>query len=88
MSSPAANFTLEVRCSTALRRVSSTYGVLPRSYILPDVTITDEIPYASGPFMDVWRGHQNGNLVCVKALREGVIADLDEVKRVCGTSVF
>lgn len=88
MLSAAANQSLRNKYSRALRTFSSTYGVLPKSYLLPDVTISDTNPYASGGSMEVWKGQQNGKQVCIKALRRGAIINLNEVKRVCGTSVF
>ena len=79
---------LSYRAFDALCTISSVYGVLPKSYLLTDVTMSSTIPYASGGSTEVWRGQQNGRQVCVKALRKGAVANPDEVKRVCGTSVF
>ena len=36
--------------------------------------------------MKVWKGYQNGNPVCIKAVRGDAVVNLDEVKRVRGAS--
>ena len=84
----AADPGLSNRGFDALGTISSAYGVLPKSYLLADVTLSGTVPYALGGSMEIWRGQQNGRQVCVKALRRGAFENLDEVKRVCGTSVF
>ena len=88
MSSTTANRNLTDRCFRLLCKVSPAQGVLPKSYLLPEVTLSSDIPFASGGFADVWKGQQDGNQVCVKAFRTQPVANLDKVKRVCGSSLF
>ena len=68
--------------------VSPRHDILPRSYFLPGVTLIDTIPHASGEFVDVWKGRQNGNQVCVKAFRSHTALNLDKVKQVRSDSLL
>ena len=88
MSSTTANPSLKNRCFRVLRKVSPTHGVLPRSYFLPGITLSDAIAYVSGGFADVWKGQLDGNQVCVKAFRTQRLGNLDKIKRVCGSSLL
>ena len=71
-----------------MRKVSPAHSILPKSYLLPEVTLSGDIPFASGGFADVWKGQRDGNEVCVKVFRTQPAANLDKVKRVCGSSLF
>ena len=88
MSSTTANPNLKNRCFRILRKVSSAHGILPKSYFLPEVTLNDNIPFASGGPADVWKGQQYGKQLCVKVFRTQPVANLDKVKRVCSGSLF
>ena len=58
VSSPTANPNLKNRCFRILRKGSPTHGILPNSYFLPGVTLSDDIPYAAGGFADkIGRAH-------------------------------
>ena len=88
MSSTTANPNLRDRCFRVLRKVSPAHSILPKSYLLPEVTLSGGIPFASGGFADVWKGQRDGNEVCVKVFRTQLAANLDKVERVCGSSLF
>ena len=88
VSSPTANLNLKNRCFRILRKVSLTHGILPNSYFLPGVTLSDDVPYAAGGFTDNWMGQRDGNQVCVKALRTQTPVNLEKIKRVRGNSLF
>ncbi|KAF9644383.1 kinase-like protein [Thelephora ganbajun] len=77
-----ANPSLKNRCFRVLRKVSHSRGILPKSYYLAGVTLSDIIPYGSGGFMDVWKGQLDEHQVCVKALRTQSAGNLDKIKRV------
>ena len=83
MSSNTVNPGLKNRCFKVLRKVSPAHGILPGSYHLLDVTLNDNIPYASGGFADIWKGQLDGHQVCVKAFRTQTAANLGKIKRVC-----
>ena len=88
VSSSTANPNLKNRCFRILRKVSPTHGILPNSYFLPGVTLSDDIPYAAGGFADIWKGQRDGNQVCVKALRTQTPVNLEKIKRVRSNSLF
>ena len=88
VSSSTASPNLKNRCFQILRKVSPTHGILPNSYFLPGVTLSDDIPYAAGGFADIWKGRRDGNQVCVKALRTQTPVNLEKIKRVRGNSLF
>ena len=88
MSSSTASPILKNRCFRVLRRVSPTHGILPNSYFLPGVTLSDSIPCAACGSADVWKGQLDGNQVCVKAIQTQTSANLDKIKRVRGNSLF
>ena len=88
VSSPMANPNMKNRCFKLLRKVSPTHGILPNSYFLPGVTLSDTTPYAAGGFADIWKGQRDGNQVCVKALRTQTPVNLKKIKRVRGNSIF
>lgn len=71
-----------------LRKFSPVDGVLPKSYYLSGVTISEKIPFASGGFADIWKGQRHGKQVCIKAFRTEPAANLDKVKWVCGSFLF
>ena len=66
MSSAMANPNLKNRCFRVLCKVSPTHGVLPKSYFLPEVSLTDIFPYTSGGFADI----------CAVVLMEFLLSDL------------
>lgn len=68
-----------------LRRVSPVYGILPKSYHLNGVTLSDDIAYASGRFADIWQAQLDGRQVAVRAFRAKVEPDLSDIKRVRDT---
>ena len=86
MSSSTANPSLKNRCLRALRKLSPSQGILPKSYYPDGVALSDTIPYASGGFADIWKGRRGEVQVCVKAFRTQTTANLDKIKRVCGDS--
>ena len=88
VSSPTASPNLKNRCFRILRKVSPTHGILPNSYFLPGVTLSDDIPCAAGGFADIWKGQLDGNQVCVKAFRTQTPTNLEKIKRVRGKSLF
>ena len=55
-------------------------GSLPKSYYLPDVTLSGDLPYAKGGFADTWKGQRNGVQVCVKEFWN--VLDVNRIKRV------
>jgi len=83
-----ANPSLKTWYFRVLRKVSPAHGILPKSYFPTGVTLNDTIPYASGGFADIWKGLQDGNLVCIKAFRTQTATNLDKIKRVCDSSVL
>lgn len=86
VSSATVDLRLKKRCFGVLCKVVQEYGVLPGSYFQPGVTLSNDIPYASGGFVDVWKGKQDGNQVCVKAFRTQGVENPDRIKRVRGVS--
>jgi serine/threonine protein kinase len=78
------NAGMKNRCFKILRKVSPAHGILPKSYHLSQVTLSDTIPYASGGFADIWKGQLDGRQVCIKAFRTQAAANLDKIKRVRG----
>jgi len=85
VSSATVNTDLRNRCFRVLRRALPVYGILPRSYYPPGVTLSDTIPYSSGGFADIWKGQRDGNPLCIKAFRTQTAANLNRIKRVRGT---
>ena len=77
------NPSLKNRCFRVLRKVSPAHAILPKSYFPAGVILNDTIPYASGGFADIWKGLQDGKLVCIKAFRTQTATNLDKIKRVC-----
>ena len=88
VSSATVNPNLRNRCIGVLRKVSPAHGVLPKSYLPTDVTLSDDIPHALGGFVDVWKGRQNGKRVCVKAFRTKMVTNPERVKQVRGDSLL
>jgi len=88
VSSVTTPLPLKRRYFRVLRKVSLAHGILPKSYLPTEVTLSDTVPYASGGFADIWKGLQDGNLVCIKAFQTQTAADLDKIKRVCDSSVL
>jgi hypothetical protein len=79
---------LKNRCFKVLRKVSFAHGILPKSYQLAAVTLTEGQSYTSGRFVDIWKGQLDGRQVCVKAVRTQTAANLGKIKRVCcGVSI-
>ena len=87
VSSSTVNAGMKNRCFKILRKVSPAHGILPKSYHLPQVTLTDTIPYASGGFADIWKGQLDGHQVCIKAFRTQAAAYLDKIKRVRDSAI-
>ena len=83
MSSTTVDPGLRNRCLRVLRKVSPAPDALPKSYILPGVTLSSIVPYAAGlgGFADIWKGQQGGNQVCVKAFRSRT-AIVRQIKKV------
>ena len=52
-----------------LRNVSPAHRILPKSYGLADVTLSDRNAYASGGSTNIWKGQLDGRQVCIKAFR-------------------
>ena len=75
---------LRRKCVHILRRVCGLQTILPRSCILSD-NISKERDIAVCPsdgFVNTWKGHQNGNRVCVKAFRTHTAEELSNAKQV------
>ena len=87
VSSATVNPNLRNRCIGVLRKVSPAHGVLPKSYVHTDVTLSNDIAHASGGFADVWEGRQDGKLVCVKAFRTKTAPNPERIKQVRGDSL-
>jgi hypothetical protein len=83
VSSDTVNPSMKTRCFKVLRKVSPAHGILPKSYQVAAVTLTDGTPYTSGRFADIWVGQLDGRQVCVKAVRTQTAANLGKIKRVC-----
>lgn len=90
MSSAAADPSLKKRCSRTLRKISPAHGILPKSYFPPDVTLGGAtVPHSvKGGSADVWKGKQGEHQVCIKVFRTQTAANLEKIKRVCGSSLF
>ena len=74
---------LRRRVVDILRRVCCSQIILPRSCILSDISKEGDIAFASGGFVDVWKGRHNGNSVRAKALCVDISENLCEAKQVC-----
>ena len=88
MSSATVNPNLKNRCLRILREVSSTHGILPKSYFPPGVTLQSGTPHATGGFADVWEGQLDGNWVRVKAFRIQTVTNPQKIKHVCSNPIF
>jgi hypothetical protein len=67
---PGMSLDLRRRSVRILRRVCGLQTILPRSCILSEnISKGGDIAWASGRFTDVWKGRNNGNLVCIKAFK-------------------
>jgi hypothetical protein len=82
LSSDAVNSDIKDSCFETLRKVSLARGILPKSYHLPQVTLSDTVPYASGVIAVVWKGQLDGRQVCIKAFLIHEAAYQDKIKRV------
>jgi hypothetical protein len=78
------NTGMKNRCFIILRKVSLSHCILPKSYHILQVTLSDTIPYASGGFADIWKGQLDGRQVCIKAFRTQAVVNLDKFKLVRG----
>ena len=82
----APNMDLETRRKSVhiLRRICGSQTILPRSCMLSySILKESDIPFASGGFVDVWRGRHSDNLVCIKASRVYRPENLSKIKQVC-----
>lgn len=73
---------LKDRCSGALRKISPMLEILPKSYHLHGVILSDIAPYASGAYMGIWKGKVEGGQVSVKVFwiqRPGVPGGIKQV---------
>ena len=69
---------------TILQRICCLQVTLPRSCVLSgNISKEGDIAFATGWFGDVWKGHNNQNSVCIKALRVYEPRNLSEIKQVC-----
>lgn len=57
------------QCFRHLRFLSKEHGVLPASFYLHDIIRQSDRALSGGTFCDVWQGHWQGQLVCLKVLR-------------------
>ena len=81
----APNMELDLRRKSVriLRRVCGSQTILPRSCTLSDnISKEGDIAFASGGFADVWKGRNNGKLVCIKAFRAYTAENLSKIKQV------
>ena len=58
---------LRKRSIRILRRICGSQSILPRSCVLlDDISKEGVVAFASNWSADVWKGHRDGNLVCIK----------------------
>ena len=58
---------LRKRSIRILRRICGSQSILPRSCVLlDDISKEGDVAFASNWSADVWKGHRDGNLVCIK----------------------
>ena len=57
--------------------------ILPKSYCLADVTLSDRNAYASGGSTNIRKGQLDGRQVCIEAFRTQKATNLASVKQVC-----
>ena len=78
------DLTLRRKCVRILRRVCGSQTILPRSCILSEnISKEGDIAFASGGFVDVWKGRHNRNRVCIKVFRAYKAEDPSKIKQVC-----
>ena len=74
---------LRRKCVRILRSVCASQTILPRSCILSeDISKEGDVAFDSGGFTDVWKGHHNGNRVCIKAFHAYTSEYLSIIKKV------
>jgi len=74
-----------MKSARVLRRVCGAQTILPRSCILSDgISKEGDIALSSKGFSQVWKGHHNGNRVCIKAFRAYTAGDMTKIKQVRG----
>ena len=74
---------LQINIFHILREVCGSQIILPRSFILSDnVTKEGDVPFDRQGFADVWKGHYNGNRVCIRVFRVSTAEDLSKIKQV------
>ncbi|KAF9648291.1 kinase-like protein [Thelephora ganbajun] len=79
---PNTNLDLRRKSVPILRRVCGSQAILPRSCMFSDnISKEGDIPFASGEFADIWKGHHNGSRVCVKAFRTYTAENLFKIKQ-------
>ena len=75
---------LRRRSVRILRRLCGAHIILPLSCILSgNISKEGDIAVASGGFTDAWKGHHDGNVVCVKVFRAYTAENLAKIKQVC-----
>jgi len=76
---------LEIRRKSVhiLRRVCGSQAILPLSCIISgNISKEGGIAFASGSFVDVWKGRHGDNPVCIKAFRTYTAENLSKIKQV------
>ena len=74
---------LRIKSGRVLRRLCGAQTILPRSCIISEnISKEGEIAFASEGFAQVWKGHHNGNSVCIKVFCGDTTGDLSKIKRV------
>ena len=70
VSCPTSDPLLRWKCSLALDRVCSTYGILPTRYpTVGNLVVAGDGPKDYGGSAEVWSGEVDGRVVAVKATR-------------------
>ena len=77
------------RCLRLLRKICSSWMVLPPTYVLSGkLSVPATQPVAFGGFSDIFKGTLSGESVCVKRLRISTTGDLVAVKQVTAFHAF
>ena len=69
------------QCLRKLRAICGHHTILPASHIITgNLFRTEEDPFTSGGFADLWKGDHDGNKVCIKVLRVSPQSRLSVIK--------
>jgi hypothetical protein len=85
LESPNVELDLRRKSVHILRRVCSSEKILPRSCILSDNIVKEGSTALAFRWpADVWNGHHNGKLLCIKAFHACTAENLPKIKQVRG----